>query len=75
MTALHALESERFGQLADNVLTVLRYLSSRFEQVMMRDPANAKNMLSDDLAPEAKKAIAKAARNALYDENWEKIIW
>lgn len=75
MTALRALESERFGQLADNVLTVLRYLSNRFEQVVVRDPANAKNILSDDLSPEAKKAIAKAARNALYDENWEKIIW
>lgn len=75
LSVLHALESERFGQLADNVLTVLRYLASRFEQAQVRDPANAKNILSDDLSESGRQAIAKAARNALYDENWKKIIW
>lgn len=75
LTALHALEGERFGQLADNVLTVLRYLASRFEPAQVRDPANAKNVLSDDLSESGRQAIAKAARNALYDENWKRIIW
>ena len=75
LTVLRALEDERFGQLADNVLTVLRYLASRFEQAQVRDPANAKNILSDDLSESGRQAIAKAARNALYDENWKKIIW
>jgi hypothetical protein len=75
LTVLQALEGERFGQLADNVLTVLRYLGSRFEQARVRDPANAKNILSDDLSESGRQAIAKAARNALYDENWKKIIW
>lgn len=75
LTALHALEGERFGQLADNVLTVLRYLASRFEPARVHDPANAKNVLSDDLSESGRQAIAKAARNALYDENWKRIIW
>jgi hypothetical protein len=75
MTVLHALESERFGQLADNVLAVLRYLAGRFEQAAVRDPANADNVLSNDIPESTKKAIAKAARNALYDENWKKILW
>jgi hypothetical protein len=75
LTVLRALEDERFGQLADNVLTVLRYLAGRFEQAQVRDPANAKNILSDDLSESGRQAIAKAARNALYDENWKKIIW
>jgi hypothetical protein len=75
MTVLKALETERFGQLADNVLAVLRHLASRFPEVVVRDPANGKNVLSNDLSPQAKRAIAAAARNALYDENWKKIIW
>lgn len=75
LTVLRALADERFGQLADNVLTVLRYLGSRFEQTAVRDPANSGNVVSKDLDEGAKKEIAKAARNALYDENWKKIIW
>jgi hypothetical protein len=75
LTVLRALEAERFGQLADNVLIVLRYLGSRFEKEVVRDPANRENVVSNDLTANDKKAIAKAARDALYDENWKKIIW
>jgi hypothetical protein len=75
LSVLQALEGERFGHLADNVLAVMRYLSSRFEKTVVRDPTNRKNVLSDDLSADAKKAIAGAARNAMYDENWKKIVW
>lgn len=75
LTVLHVLESERFGQLAENVFAVLRYLSSKFEQAVVRDPANPANILSNDLADEDKKAIAAVAREAFCDENWKKIIW
>jgi hypothetical protein len=75
LTVLHALEGERFGQLADNVISVLHYLASRFEQLNVGDPANGENVVSNDLATADKKAIAKAARDALYDENWKKILW
>ena len=75
LTVLRALGSERFGQLADNVLAVFRHLSSRFEQAAIADPANSDNILSNDLSAADKNAIAKAARDALYDENWKKILW
>jgi hypothetical protein len=75
LTALRALETERFGQLADNILTVLHFLAGRFEQMVIRDPANGDNVVSGDLSTDEKKAIAKAARGALYDENWKKILW
>ena len=75
LTVLRALESERFGQLADNILAVFRHLSSKFEQSVVADPANSENILSHDLSASDKKAIAKAARDALYDENWKKILW
>ena len=74
-TVLQALESERFGQLADNILAVFRYLSHRFEQAVVCDPACHDNVLSNDLSANDKKAIAAAARAALYDENWKKILW
>jgi hypothetical protein len=75
LTALHALESERFGQLADNVLTVLRHIGSHFEQITVRDPANSKNIVSDDLSATDKRAVARAARDVLYNENWKKMMW
>lgn len=75
LTVLRALGPERFGQLAENILAVLRYLSHRFEQALVLDPANSNNILSSDLSADGKKAIATAARDALYDENWKKILW
>lgn len=75
LIVLRALGSERFGQLADNILAVFRHLSSKFEQSVVADPANSDNILSNDLSAADKKAIAKAARDALYDENWKRILW
>jgi hypothetical protein len=75
LVTLKALESERFGQLADNVFAVLRYLSTRFTQAAFRDPANADNVISDELTAAQKKQIAQASRRALEDDDWEKIVW
>jgi hypothetical protein len=75
LATLLALEEQRFGQLADGVFTVLRFLSRHLTQVVIRDPANPENVVSDSLTAEQKKAIAQAARKALEDDDWEKIIW
>lgn len=75
MTVLNALDTQRFGQLADNVLAVLHYLVGKLEHVIVRDPANAENIVSNDISGSQKRAIAKAARDVLYDENWKKILW
>jgi len=75
LATLLALEEQRFGQLADGVFTVLRFLSRHLMQVVIRDPANPENVISDSLTAEQKKAIAQAARQALEDDDWEKIIW
>lgn len=74
LTVMSALEGERFGQVAGNVLCVFRYIAGKFEQAVVRDPANAENIVSNDLKESEKKAIAKAARNALYEEDWKKIL-
>ena len=75
LTVLRALEGERFGQVADNVMTVLRFLSSRLERTVVCDPANTENIVSESVAEKSKLDIAKVARDAIYDENWEAIIW
>lgn len=74
LTVLHALGSERFGQLADNILAVFRHLAHRFEQIVVPDPANLDNIVSNDLTVGEKQAIAAAARDVLYDENWKKML-
>lgn len=75
LTVLNALEHERFGKLAENVLTVLRYLGNKFERLIVRDPANGENIVSNDLSEAEKKAIATLAREAVYDENWKAIVY
>ncbi len=75
LATLLALEGQRFGQLAENVFIVLRFLANRFVRIVIRDPANSSNTVSDELTQEKKKTIALAARKALEDDNWEKIVW
>lgn len=75
LAVLRALEGEPFGQLAENVLTVFRYLSHNFERAVIADPANSKNIVSSEVSEDSKQSIAAAARGALYDEDWKKIIW
>jgi hypothetical protein len=74
LATLQALENERFGQLAENIHCVLRYLGSRFEKAVIRDPANPENVVSRDLGEKAKKSIVKAARDAMYQEDWRRIL-
>jgi len=75
LTVMRALESEPCGQLSHNVLAALRYIGNRFEKAVVRDPANEDNIVSNDLSAAEKTAIAKAARDVTYDENWKKILW
>jgi hypothetical protein len=75
LAVLRALESEPFGHLADNLLAVMRFLSGRFEKAQLRDPANGENVVSGDLSVEERNGIAEAARKALYEENWKKMLW
>jgi hypothetical protein len=75
LATLLALEGERFGQLAENVFTVLRYLAGHFAQAVIHDPANPDNAVSDDVTLAQRKMIAQAARKALEDDDWERMIW
>jgi predicted nucleotidyltransferase len=75
LTVLRALDKERFGRLAENLHTVLRYLAGGFEKATIVDPENGGNVVSEDLPKAEKQSIANAARKALYDEDGQKLIW
>jgi hypothetical protein len=75
LTVLEALAGQRFGQLADNVLAVLRYIAGRLRKATVRDPANEDNVISDILTANEKELLAKAARKAVSDEDWKQILW
>jgi hypothetical protein len=36
---------------------------------------NSANVVSNGLSEKEKKAISKAVRDALYEENWKKFLW
>lgn len=75
LTAIEALKGRRSGQLADNVLTVLKYIADRLMQARVIDPANTNNVVSDDLDLAGKKAVESAAAKSLGQGKWEQIIW
>ena len=75
LVTLDALAGHRFGQLADNVLTVLRFIAERIRKVTVRDPANEDNVISDGLTRNEKQMLAKAAEKALFDEDWKQTLW
>lgn len=59
LTVLRALGSDNFGQLADNSENVLRFLGNRFEEAIVRDPANSKNVVSNDLSKRKRRLSPK----------------
>ncbi len=74
LAVLRALADESFGHLTENIQAVLRFLSGRFEKSVIRDPVNQENVVSGDLMPDERAAIAEVAREALYEESWEKLL-
>jgi hypothetical protein len=75
LTVLEALAENRFGQLADNLLTILRYIARRFQRVTVCDPANKDNTISDTLTATEKHILAQAASKAVSDVDWGQILW
>jgi hypothetical protein len=74
LTGWHAREAERIGQLADNVPARAPCQPNRFEPAVVPHPAHSAQIVSGDPGDAAKKAMAKAAGNALDKENWKQMI-
>lgn len=74
MTVMAALAGANYNALASNVWKVFDYLSTRFENARVVDPANTNNILSDDLTIAEKAKIKAAAAQALAATDWKQII-
>jgi hypothetical protein len=75
LTVLNALWGRDRNQLATNFLTVLEYLRDSFINAQVVDPANANNIISDDLTSAEKQTIANAALNSRNKQYWNEIVW
>ncbi len=74
LSVLAALRRRPAGDLAHNVWTVLGYLESLFAARSILDPANANNILSDQMSPAGKETIRRAAMAARQARAWAEII-
>ncbi|MBS0412115.1 MAG: nucleotidyltransferase domain-containing protein [Proteobacteria bacterium] len=78
LTVINALGTGVFaspyGAVADNVLTVMRYLRDSFSTARVLDPANGNNVISDDLSAAEKYSIRAAAVAALAATRWDGIV-
>lgn len=73
MAVINALGSYS-GGLGNNVWRVFQYLQTSFEGARILDPANASNVISDDLTLADKGKIKFAASKALAAKTWEEIV-
>lgn len=74
LSVMNALKGYSFINLANNVLTVFKYLASEFLDARIQDPANTANVLSNDLTYTEKKKIADLASITLTKPTWNEII-
>jgi len=75
LIVLEALFNKSKNDLANNVLTIFRYLKDSFVDKVVIDPSNTNNKISDDLYKYEKEAIATAAKEDLAKEYWSQIVW
>jgi len=74
LAVLAALRRRPAGELSDNVWTVLGYLESLFSARSLLDPANANNIVSDEMSAAQKETVRRAAQYARAGRSWQEII-
>ena len=75
LTILSALFNRKKNRLEKNFLNVMEYLMEGFLEDTVTDPANPKNIISDLLTTEEKKAVAATAKIARNQADWSSILW
>lgn len=74
LAVIAALRRRPIGNLADNVWEVLGYLETLFPARSLLDPANANNIVSDQMTAAQKDAVRRAAQYARAGRSWHDII-
>lgn len=74
LAAAEALRGSAGASLEERFECVLRFLAERFPEARLVDPANAENVVTDELHWAEKAPVADAAKRALAGE-WERVVW
>ena len=74
LSTITALRRRPLGELAENVWAVLAYYEALFTARAMLDPANANNVVSDEMTATEKAAVRDAARFARAGRPWSEIV-
>ena len=75
LVVLEALKGKSTANLAENVLSALRYIGNSLPTVRILDPANTNNLISDDMTQALKNAVAAQAQASAGKQYWKDIIW
>lgn len=75
LAVVSALRRATPGALADNVWAALGFIERLLVPRAMLDPANAANIVSDELTSPEKRTIAAAAAAARSGRPWSEIVW
>ncbi|MFC5700146.1 hypothetical protein ACFPVX_02520 [Cohnella faecalis] len=75
LTVIKALKGVSRNDPANNFWILLQYLRDEFVDLIIIDPCNSANIISDDLYKYEKEAIRKQARDSLSQKYWKDIIW
>ena len=74
LAVIAALRGAPRGQLAENVWQVLGFFEKSFVTRAFIDPANGTNIVSDELRPKERQAIAEAAATCRAGLPWSAIL-
>lgn len=74
LAVLAALRRRATSDLSENVWEVFGYLETLFAARSLLDPANANNIVSDQMTAAQKDAVRKAAQYARAGRSWHDII-
>lgn len=74
LTVAEALAGSTAQGLGWRAMTVLRYLSREFRRARLVDPANANNVVSNDVTAATKMSVQRAAERALAQSQWKLVV-
>jgi hypothetical protein len=74
LLAIKACHGRAIGALSDNVWETFKYIRDNIEKIVIIDPSNTNNRISDDLSAREKILLKNAAVQALAAKNWNQIV-
>lgn len=75
MAVIDSLKYSMIGNLSKNFLKVLEFFRDNLPSTRYVDPANTKNVISEDLNALQKSVVANQARLSREQKTWERIVW